>query len=173
MRNHRRARVIAVLLALIPFVGAAPAAASEGHVAAVVKGEGRGVLTDPDGNEFRLKSFRVHATVADDGSASGRIRFEWRGSFPEVWGDPVCEGTCTKITLTGQVESGSVASDGTVTLSGTARENDKRHGDVVFDSGFDEPFSIVAGGSHGEDTFVLQWCLLPEFQIAGSMRVSL
>ena len=88
----------------------------------------------------------MRGKVAGDGSARGRIHFLWRGSFPEVWGDPVCEGTCDTIVLTGKVDSGSVASDGTVTLSGTAREMDKRRGRVVFDSGFDEPFSIVAGG---------------------------
>ena len=42
---------------------------------------------------------------------------------------------------------------------------------MVFDSGFDEPFYIVAGGSRDEDNFILQWCLLPEFLIYGSLRV--
>ena len=111
--------------------------------------------------------------MAADGSARGRIRFVWHGPFAEVWGDPVCAGSCDTIALTGEIESGSVASDGTVTLSGTAREVDKRRGDVAFDSGFDEPFSIVAGGSRGKDNFTLQWCLLPEFQIEGSIRVQL
>ena len=58
-----------------------------------------------------------------------------------------------------------------MTLSGTAREIDKRRGRVIFDSGFDEPFSIVAGGSQGRNSFVLQWRLLPEFQIDGRIRV--
>ncbi|MET0836472.1 MAG: hypothetical protein ABWY97_06805 [Thermoleophilaceae bacterium] len=42
---------------------------------------------------------------------------------------------------------------------------------MLFDSGFDEPFYIVAGGSRDEDDFILQWCLLPEFQLYGSLRV--
>ena len=130
-----------------------------------------GVLTDPDGKAFPLKYFRVRGTVAHDGSARGWILFVWKGSFPEIWGDPVCAGACDTIILAGKVTSGSVAADGTVTLSGTAREVDTRRGRVVFDSGFDEPFSIVAGGSLERDHFVLQWCLLPEFQIAGSIRV--
>lgn len=95
----------------------------------------------------------------------------WHGSFPELWGDPACGGTCDTIILTGTIESGSVGPDGTVTLSGTAREIDKRRGEVVFDSGSDEPFYIVAGGSQGDETFILQWCFLPEFQIEGSLRV--
>lgn len=171
--TRRLERPIAVLVALIAAVGAASAsAAAWSHdAAAIVKGGGRGVLIDPDGNEFRLNSFRVRGTVEDDASATGKIRFVWRGSFPRVWGDPVCEGRCDTIILTGTVKSGSVAPDGAVTLSGVAREVDKRRGEVVFDSGFDEPFSIVAGGSHEEDSFVLQWCLLPEFQIEGSIDV--
>ncbi len=174
--SQRPARALAVLVALTAVVTAVSAASaarssSSHHPAAVVKGGGKGVLTDPDGNSFRLGHFRVRGVVADHGSAWGTIRFVWRGSFPEVWGDPVCAGTCDTITLTGKVESGSVASDGTVTLSGTAREIDKRRGRVIFDSGFDEPFSIVAGGSQGDDEFILQWCLLPEFQIEGSIRV--
>jgi hypothetical protein len=145
--------------------------ASANDPAAVVKGGGSGVLTDPGGNDFPVTSFRVRGVVADDGSAKGKIRFRWRGSFPEIWGDPACEGTCDTVTLTGNIESGSVASDGTVTLSGTAREIDRRRGEVLFDSGFDEPFYIVAGGSRHEDDFILQWCLLPEFQLYGSLSV--
>lgn len=170
MKLVRSHLVVLVALFSLGFtVVTGPASADDPR--AVVKGHGSGVLTDPDGNEFRLKSFRVRGTVADTGSARGTIRFLWRGLFPEVWGDPACAGTCDTITLTGSVESGSVAADGTVTLSGTAREVDKRRGSVVFDSGFDEPFYIRAGGSLGEDNFVLQWCLLPEFQIEGSLSV--
>ena len=90
-----------------------------------------------------------------------------------MWGDPVCEGTCDTIVLTGKVTSGSVAADGTVTLVGTAREIDKRRGEVIFDSEFDEPFTIVVGGSRPDDSFVLQWCLLPPFDIEGRMRVEI
>ncbi len=174
--SHRLGPAIAMLVALIAAVGAASVSAAAGSAraddaAAVVKGGGRGVLTDPDGNEFPLKSFRVRGVVRHDGSARGGIHFRWRGSFPQVWGDPVCGGACDTIVLVGKVTSGSVASDGAVTLSGTAREIDKRRGKVVFDSGFDEPFSIVAGGSQGDDTFILQWCLLPEFEIEGAIGV--
>jgi hypothetical protein len=167
----RLERIIVVLGVLTTAVVAASAALAWNDAAATVKGGGKGVLTDPDGNQFRLKSFRVQGTVRDDGSASGRIRFRWTGSFAEVWGDPVCGGTCDTIILVGRVDSGSVAADGTVTLSGTAREVDKRRGRIVFDSGLDEPFSVVAGGSQGKNHFSLQWCLLPEFQIQGSIRV--
>ncbi len=148
-----------------------PGVASAHDPAAVVTGGGRALLADPDGKFFPVRSFRVRGVVADDGSAQGRIRFRWRGSFPEVWGDPLCGGTCDTVRLTGDIQAGSVASDGTVTLSGTAREIDKRQGEVLFDSGFDEPFYIVAGGSQGKHRFVLQWCLLPEFRIFGSLRV--
>ena len=175
-QNHRLGRAAVVLAASIAVLAAAPAAAaSESGSAdkvARVKGGGSGVLTDPDGNTFPLDSFRVHAAVNDDGSAAGKVRFVWRGSFPEVWGDPACEGTCDTVVLKGEVESGSVAADGTVTLSGTAREVDKRGGEVVFDSDFDEPFSIEAGGSQGKDRFIVQWCDLPPFQIEGSIRVN-
>jgi hypothetical protein len=129
------------------------------------------VLTDPDGNDFPLSSFRVRGIVTDSGWAKGKIRFRWRGSFPQVWGDPACLGLCDTVMLTGSIQSGCVDSDGTVTLSGTAREIDKRLGVVLFDSGFDEPFSIVAGGSRGANNFILQWCLLPEFLIHASLRV--
>ena len=163
---------IAIAAALVSVAFALmPGWASANHSAAVVKGGGGGVLTDPDGNDFPLRSFRVRGIVADDGSARGNIRFRWRGSFPEVWGDPACGGTCDTVILSGTIRSGAVASDGTVTLSGTARELDKRRGVVLFDSGFDEPFRIVAGGSLGEDSFILQWCLLPEFLLHGSLRV--
>lgn len=175
--GHRLERAIVVLVALIAVVGSVSAASAAGSAsadkAAVVEGGGSGMLTDPDGKAFALNSFRVHGAVKDNGSARGKIRFVWRGSFPEVWGDPVCEGTCDTIVLKGKIESGSVAADGTVTLSGTAREVDKRRGEVVFDSGFDEPFHIVVGGSQGEDRFILQWCLLPEFQIDGSIRAKI
>ena len=166
-------RVTGVLAAVVAAVGASSAFAGGSTPAhdraAVVKGGGKGVLTDPDGKAFPLKHFRVRGIVAHDGSAKGRILFVWKGSFPEVWGDPVCAGACDTIILTGKVTSGSVAADGTVTLSGTAREVDTRRGRVVFDSGFDEPFSIVAGGRM-HDRFILQWCLLPAFEIAGSIR---
>ncbi len=161
--------VVAIAAAAVASAAAGGSASGRGE-AAVVKGGGRGVLTDPDGLEFRVKRFHVRGTVADDGAARGRIRFVWRGSFAEVWGDPVCEGTCDTIVLTGKVTSGSVSSDGTVTLVGTAREIDKRRGEVIFDSEFDEPFTIVAGGSRPDDSFVLQWCLLPPFEIEGRMR---
>lgn len=176
-RKHgfRRARVaLTFVLALVGTSStyAAAASASSDDSAAVVKGGGIGVLTDPDGNAFALNSFRVRGTLAEDGSARGRVRFVWRGSFPEVWGDPACAGTCDTITLKGKIESGSIAGDGTVTLVGTAREIDKRRGEVVFDSGFDEPFYVVAGGRLGEDHLILQWCLLPEFHIGGDVRVA-
>jgi hypothetical protein len=58
-------------------------------------------------------------------------------------------------------------------LSGTAREIDWRKGEVLFDSGFDEPFYVVAGASRDEDNFILQWCFLPEFQLFGSLSVEL
>ena len=165
------------LVALVAVVGAASAVATAGSASAdelaVVNGGGHGMLTDPDGNTFPLKSFKVRGVVEEDGSARGRILFVWRGSFPEVWGDPVCEGTCDRIVLKGKIESGSVAADGTVRLSGTLREIDTRRGEVVFDSGFDEPFSVVVGGSQGKDRFILQWCLLPEFGMQGSMRVKI
>ena len=175
MFRHRLDRAIVVFVALIAVIGVASAAAAPGSgpadKIARVTGGGTGVLTDPDGKAFLLDFFRVRGVVKDNGSARGEIRFEWRGPFAEVWGDPVCGGTCDTIVLRGRIQSGSVAPDGTVTLSGTAREVDKRGGDVVFDSDFDEPFSIVAGGSQGEDRFILQWCLLPEFQVTGPLRV--
>jgi len=173
--SYRLERAIVVLVALIAVLGVASATAAGGSPSAdkvaVVKGGGKGVLTDPDGKAFPVRSFSVRGIVKDDGSANGTVRFVWRGSFPETWGDPVCEGTCDRIVLNGDIESGSVAADGTVTLSGTAREVDKRRGKVVFDSGFDEPFYVVVGGSQSEKSFILQWCLLPEFQIEGSIRV--
>ena len=170
MKLVRSSLVLLVALVALAFIPVTLSASGH-NVDAVVMGHGRGVLTDPDGNEFRLKHFGVLGIVKDGGSARGSIHFLWRGSFPEVWGDPVCEGTCDAITLTGRIESGSVASDGTVTVSGTAREVDWRRGRVVFDSGFDEPFSIVAGGRLGKDNFSLQWCLLPAFQIEGPIGV--
>jgi hypothetical protein len=172
--SHRLARVVAVL-AVVAASGTASASAGAPalahHPDAVVKGSGRGVLTDPDGKSFRLQSFHVRGRVTGGGSARGWIYFRWHGSFPEVWGDPVCESTCDTVVLVGQVTGGSVAPDGTVTLSGTARELDLRRGRVVFDSGLDEPFSIVAGPSQGRNRFALQWCLLPAFQIDGPIRV--
>ena len=166
LHTRRLARSVAAIVASIG-MGVAAASAGAGsasgdHVAAVVTGAAGGVLTDPDGNEFSFRSFFVRAVLGGNGEATGRVRFVWRGSFPAVWGDPVCEGTCDAIILDGAVQSGSIAADGTVTLSGTAREVDTRQGKVVFDSGFDEPFSITVGGSLGPDNFItLQWCLLP------------
>jgi hypothetical protein len=172
MKLFRTSLVVLVALAALA-LSPVRGAASGDRTTALVNGHGRGVLTDPDGNEFRLRHYGVFGAVRRDGSAKGSIHFLWRGSFPEVWGDPVCEGTCDTITLTGRIESGSVAADGTLTLSGTAREVDWRRGKVVFDSGFDEPFSVVAGGRLGRNEFILQWCLLPEFSIEGPIGVRL
>jgi hypothetical protein len=164
-----------VLAALFAFVGAASSVGAAkqttaSHAATIVRGGGIGVLTDPDGAEFPLDAFYLQARIGRSGSANGLILFVWRGAFAQVWGDPACDGTCDAIVLAGAVKSGSVAANGTVTLSGTAREVDLRQGRVVFDSGFDEPFSIVVS-RRAENAFVLQWCLLPEFRIDGPIRI--
>ena len=175
-QDNRLRRVIIVVVALVamtaPGWGAASAEPGSAATLARVHGGGSGVLIDPDGNSFPLDSFRVRGVVKDDGSATGGIHFVWRGAFPQAWGDPACEGTCDTVVLKGEVETGTVAADGTVTLSGTARELDKRRGEVVFDSDFDEPFSIVVGGSRPKNSFVLQWCELPAFDITGHIRTT-
>ena len=111
--SRRLEHKILVFIALFAVAGiaslSATAGSGHGESAAAVKGAGSGILIDPDGNEFRLRSFRVRGDVAADASARGKIRFVWRGSFPRVWGDPVCEGTCDTIILSGRVDSGSVA----------------------------------------------------------------
>ena len=56
--TFRLERVIAALIAVaaLAAVAASAGSASARDKAAVVKGGGRGILIDPDGNEFRLAS---------------------------------------------------------------------------------------------------------------------
>jgi len=175
-QDNRLRHVIVVFIALIAMMAPALAAEAAGSgsagTSARVHGNGSGVLIDPDGNSFPLRSYQVRGVVTNDGSATGEILLLWRGAFPRVWGDPACEGTCDTVILNGEVQSGSVAADGTVTLSGTAREVDQRRGRVIHDTGFVEPFSIVVGGSQPKNSFVLQWCELPEFVIKGHIRAN-
>jgi hypothetical protein len=168
--NLRPARAL-LLGAVCALVATGSTAAwATGDRPTFVKGGGSGILTDPDGLSFPVQSFSVRARIGGDRPAKGSIRFKWRGSFARVWGDPVCDGTCDTIVLTGEVESGSVAPNGTIVIGGTAREIDKRRGEVVFDSGFDEPFEIIV--VPGSDRFSLRWCLLPAFEVDGAIRAS-
>jgi hypothetical protein len=164
----QRALLLGAVCALVA-TGSAAALAT-GDRPTFVKGGGSGILTDPDGLSFPVQNFAVRARIGGDRPAKGSIRFKWRGPFARVWGDPVCAGSCDTIVLTGVVESGSVAPNGTIVIAGTAREIDKRRGEVVFDSGFDEPFEIIV--MPGSDRFSLRWCLLPAFEVDGAIRAS-
>jgi hypothetical protein len=90
------------------------------------------------------------------------LRHYFQGEFAQVWG--VEPGATDKFRISGRVTSGYVEADGTIVLEGTVTETDYRHGDgIIFR--VDDPFVIKTGGSYGSDSFLLQWCLLPEWLV--------
>jgi hypothetical protein len=150
------------LVALTFVLAPLPAAAKKPDV--VVNGGGQAILTDlSDLNLTQYPiQFAISGQVADDGSAKGHINFNFHGEFAQVWG---AEPYATDMfRINGKVTSGRVEADGTIVLEGTLTETDYRHGDgVIFK--IDDPFVIEVGGRHGPDSFLLQWCLLPEWLV--------
>jgi hypothetical protein len=141
---------------------------------ASVSGAGKAALTDPDGVESPLQ-FGIAASVFEDGSARGHATFLLQKPFARDWG--AVPGV-DLIWVSAEITSGSVADDGTVTLHGEFIEADIsfREGVVFFEKDTETTsiFEIVVGGSMAPNTFTLQWCLLPTFDIEvtrGQLRV--
>jgi hypothetical protein len=115
-------------------------------------------------------TFAIAGVVTASGAGEGVISFIFLGPAAHTWGNI---SSVDLMTLNGRVSAGSVAADGTVTLSGMLTETDRVFGEGVV---FTEltTFSIQAGGSLGSNAFVLQWCALAPFQATvspGSLRV--
>ena len=142
---------------------------------ASVSGLGKAALTDPDGVESPLQ-FGIAVSVFEDGSARGHATFVLQKPFARDWG--AVPGVVDLIWLSAEITSGSVADDGTVTLHGEFVEVDIsfREGVVFFEKDTETTsiFEIVVGGNLAPNTFTLQWCLLPTFDIEvtrGHLRV--
>ena len=154
--------VLVALVALTFVLAPLPAAAKKPDV--VVNGGGQAILTDlsdPDLTQYPIQ-YAIAGVVAGDGSARGHINFNFHGEFARVWG---AEPDATDMfRIEGQVDSGRVEPDGTIVLEGWVTETDFRHGDGVI-LRIDDPFVIEVGGRHGPDSFLLQWCLLPEWLV--------
>jgi len=159
--------VIALLFALVALP--VQAQAPEGRV----NGGGHGILTDaldPSLYQFPVQ-YAIAGTVAGDGTASGYVNFVFRGEMAEYWG--ALPGITDTFHVFGKVTGGSVAPDGTVTLTGTVTEHDFDQGNGKVFIALNEPFTLVA--SPGENEFHFQFCLLPEWIItvtSGGLSVS-
>ena len=139
--------------------------------AATINGGGHGMLSDPDGNTF-LVQYAIVGNVAEDGTANGHINFVFQGEMANYWG--AVPGVVDTFHVFGKATEGSVAQDGTVTIKGTVTEQnfDTGSGKILVIEG--DPFVIVAGPSVGENTFTLQYCALPVWQItveSGSLQI--
>lgn len=188
MSIARYSRRVALLLALLCAVAlfATPAAAK--GKAAQVNGGGHALLTastdpanDPEGlietAQYPIQ-FSFSGVIAEDGTAHGHVNFVFTGEFARVWGAPLESGEvpADHVHINGRVTSGTVAPDGTVTISGMLTESDFDRGTGKYFT-VDDPFTITVGGpalDTGE--FILQWCLLPAFPVqvtGGGLNVRL
>jgi hypothetical protein len=169
----KRLFIVGAIVALALATKSSTASASDRL--ASVSGLGKAVLTDPDGVESPLQ-FLIAASVFEDGSARGHATFLLQKPFARDWG--AVPGVVDLIWVSAEITSGSVADDGTVTLHGEFIEADIsfREGVVFFEKDTETTsiFKIVVGGSMAPNTFTLQWCLLPTFNIEvtrGHLRV--
>jgi hypothetical protein len=142
---------------------------------ASVSGAGKAALTDPDGVESPLQ-FGIAATVFENGTVRGHATFLLQKPFARDWG--AVPGVVDLIWVSAEITSGSVDDDGTVTLHGEFVEVDISYRDgIVFfekDTETTSIFEIVVGGNMAPNTFTLQWCLLPTFDVEvtrGHLRV--
>ena len=124
---------------------------------AVVGGGGQALLTDPDGATFSHQ-FAFSAVVQNDGSAQGQASFVFPLQFSQKWG--ALPGVDLML-LKGEITAGSVAVDGTVTLTGPFLETDfTRAEGIVYqeDSSVSgaPPLRIVVAPA--SKTFTLTWC---------------
>ena len=150
-----------VLLLLVAFtLGVAATVAHAKDPIARVHGAGKAVLTDPDENPFADNIFTVTAQVDADGSAKGNVHFVLAEAFSEVWG--AVPGV-DFIHLKARIIAGEVAEDGSVLLSGLVTEVDYANGEGVVFVEEDVPLELVVDAD-GEQ-FMLQWCLLPVFDL--------
>lgn len=150
--------VSAAVLTLAAF--AAMAVADDEDQRLLVAGVGKAVITDPDGNEFSGNRFALAGVLRPDGSARGRVAFQLGADFSDVWG--AVPGATDLIRLTGRITEGEVKADGTVVVRGTLLEEDYFDGELIA-SFPNEPFEITIDPSG--KSFVLQWCLLPPFDV--------
>ena len=125
----------------------------------LVNGGGRGQLTDPDGEKFQHQ-FDISALLKKDGSAQGVTNFVFSGLFSQKWG--AVPGVDV-MHLRGDFTSGSVAQDGTVTLTGPFIETDySRDSGIVYQEDSRQsgqtPLKIVIAGPPSSRKFTLSWC---------------
>ena len=147
---------------LVPFltVGAFTVAAHADKLAAKVNGQGTvsmvataddtvyGVLKE--GDLFTDNHFEIQGNVNADGFASGNATFVFGDEFANAW-------LADAMTLECEIDTGSVAEDGTVVLQGFSFEQDfDEFGNVIFEEL--SPFEIIIDPA---GSFSLRWCALP------------
>ena len=150
---------------LIPFLtmGALTVAAHADNPAAKVEGKGIATMeaTKKDkvfrafkkGDLFVDNDFKIKGKVNADGSASGTATFVFGEEFSNLWGADV-------VTLTCEIDTGTVNEDGTVVLQGLSFEEDFAYGIVIFQE--ITPFEIIVDPA---GWFTLRWCALPVFDL--------
>lgn len=158
MRNSRlllTAPACAVLmLALLP-------ATPNGFAGQVASGGGTLDVTDADGLHFlSAGEFALNGGVNPNGAAHGRINFVFRGDFADSWG--AFPGVTDVFRLTGDVNA-VAADDGAAILSGELEEIDYADGDGIIFVEEHVPFEITL--VPGASSFVMQFCLLPPFEM--------
>ena len=133
---------------------------AQAPLAAVVNGEGIGLLTDPDGQTFSHQ-FAIGAVLYGNGSAQGQVNFVFPVPFSLKWG--ALPGVSELIHLRGEITTGAVKTNGDVELTGPFIETDYTRADgIVFQedsrvSGA-PPVKIVLSGAPGSQQFTLAWC---------------
>jgi hypothetical protein len=152
---------------LLTWLPATPA----GLAGASVAGGGTLDVTDIDGNHFpSAGEFAVSAGLNPDESAHGRITFVFRGSFAAYWG--ALPGVTDLFRLTGTVDAIAAETDAVV-LSGELEETDYADGQGIVFTEERVPFAIAL--VPGTPAFVMQFCLLPPFEMhvsTGNLMVS-
>ena len=150
---------------LVPFlmVGALTFPVHADNLVAKIKGQGTVdmVATADDtvygvfaqGALFVGNQFAIKGDVLADSSASGDATFLFGKEFSNPWGADV-------ITLTCQIETGTVGADGTIVLRGVSFEQDFVADVVTFEEL--SPFEIVIGPG---GAFTLRWCKLPTLDL--------
>jgi hypothetical protein len=124
---------------------------------AIVAGEGRGTLTDPDGQKF-THQFEISAVIRSNGSAHGEASFVFPMQFSQKWG---AVAGVDLIRLKGDFKSGSVDSAGNISLTGPFVETDYSRGEgIVYqeDSSVSGAAPIEIVVAPDARAFTLTWC---------------
>jgi hypothetical protein len=166
-------RIALVALAALPLLLWPGTAAASPQVG--VSGGGTALLTypPPPNTVYELPAgphpatFSIEARLAGDGTATGRLRFVVMGAGAHDWG---ISPDVDSMDLRGTVTGGTVAGDGTITLTGAVTEVDRSGGKVVYTD--TTPFGVHV---LGPNSFTVVWCLFDPFTatvIDGTLRTA-